>query len=107
MPVFRSRDATSEEENSELSSLSASPAPVSSRSSRYSSQDQGKPYVLVPRGERVKNALGRNSVVDRAGESIVVCGITLSPTVVFDTFWRFAAERHAIDERRRGGKSRP
>jgi len=107
MPVFRTNDATSDEANSELSSLSVSPTPVSGRSSRSSSQGLGKPYALVPRGERAKKSLGRNSIVYRAGEAIVVCGITLAPTVVFDTFWRFAAERHAIDERRRAGKSRP
>ena len=38
--------------------------------------------------------------------SITVKGVKLKPTIVFDTFWYFAAERMAIDNRRRlGGKS--
>lgn len=32
---------------------------------------------------------------------------TLEPTVVYDTFWRFAAERHAIYERRMSGSPGP
>ena len=38
---------------------------------------------------------------------ITVCGVRLSPTVAFDTFWRFAAERKAIDDRRRAGEPAP
>ncbi|KAF9463317.1 hypothetical protein BDZ94DRAFT_1164039 [Collybia nuda] len=38
---------------------------------------------------------------------IIVKGIHLKPTVVFDTFWRFAAERKAIDDRRRLGLPSP
>ncbi|KAH9477081.1 hypothetical protein JR316_0010997 [Psilocybe cubensis] len=40
-------------------------------------------------------------------EPIIVCGVELQPTVAFDTFWRFAAERKAIDDRRRAGQSPP
>jgi len=38
---------------------------------------------------------------------ITVLGVTLRPTVAFDTFWRFAAERQAIDDRRRAGEPAP
>ena len=38
---------------------------------------------------------------------VTVQGITLRPTVAFDTFWRFAAERQAIDDRRRAGEPAP
>ncbi|RDB19676.1 hypothetical protein Hypma_013317 [Hypsizygus marmoreus] len=40
-------------------------------------------------------------------ERITIQGVTLHPTVVFDTFWRFAAERKAIDDRRRSGMPPP
>jgi len=36
-------------------------------------------------------------------KSIIIKGQKLEPTIVFDTFWRFAAERKAIDDRRRSG----
>ncbi|KAL0065448.1 hypothetical protein AAF712_007512 [Marasmius tenuissimus] len=39
----------------------------------------------------------------------VICidGIELRPTVVFDTFWRWCAERKAMDDRRRAGQAFP
>lgn len=40
-------------------------------------------------------------------EAIVIKGVQLKPTVVFDTFWRFAAKRKAIDDRRRSGMPQP
>ena len=40
-------------------------------------------------------------------EPMTISGILLRPTVAFDTFWRFAAERKAIDDRRRAGKPAP
>lgn len=40
-------------------------------------------------------------------EPITVCGVELRPTVAFDTFWRFAAERKAIDDKRRAGMPPP
>jgi len=40
-------------------------------------------------------------------ESIVISGVTLKPTIAFDTFWKFAAERKALDDRRRAGKPSP
>lgn len=38
---------------------------------------------------------------------MTICGVRLRPTVAFDTFWRFAAERKAIDDRRRAGEPAP
>ncbi|KAF9445984.1 hypothetical protein P691DRAFT_674554 [Macrolepiota fuliginosa MF-IS2] len=38
---------------------------------------------------------------------IVISGTRLIPTVAFDTFWRFAAERQAVDNRRRAGQAWP
>jgi hypothetical protein len=38
---------------------------------------------------------------------IAISGVHLNPTIVFDTFWRFAAERKAIDDRRRRGLPSP
>ncbi|KAF8154014.1 hypothetical protein B0H34DRAFT_676883 [Crassisporium funariophilum] len=42
-----------------------------------------------------------------SSEVIVVSGVELRPTIAFDTFWRFAAERKAIDDRRRAGEPAP
>ena len=42
-----------------------------------------------------------------APKSITISGISLRPTVAFDTFWRFAAERKAIDDKRRAGEPAP
>lgn len=39
--------------------------------------------------------------------SVTIKGQVLEPTVVFDTFWRFVAERKAIDDRRRSGQPAP
>ena len=38
---------------------------------------------------------------------VIVSGITLHPTVAFDTFWKVAAERKAVDDRRRAGEPAP
>ncbi|KAI6047260.1 hypothetical protein EDC04DRAFT_603591 [Pisolithus marmoratus] len=38
---------------------------------------------------------------------VVVRGEAFQPTLAFDTFWKLAAERHAIDERRRSGQPPP
>jgi hypothetical protein len=39
--------------------------------------------------------------------NVTVRGQTFEPTPVFDTFWRFAAERHAITEKRSKGLPAP
>ncbi|TFK37613.1 hypothetical protein BDQ12DRAFT_632192 [Crucibulum laeve] len=36
-----------------------------------------------------------------------ICGQQFRPTVVFDTFWKFAAERHNIYNKRRAGEPAP
>ncbi|KAI6035301.1 hypothetical protein F5J12DRAFT_20876 [Pisolithus orientalis] len=38
---------------------------------------------------------------------VVVRGKSFEPTPAFDTFWKLAAERHAIEERRRSGQPPP
>lgn len=38
---------------------------------------------------------------------VVVRGKSFEPTLAFDTFWKLAAERHAIEERRRSGQPPP
>jgi hypothetical protein len=40
-------------------------------------------------------------------DPIIVSGITLHPTLAFDTFWKVAAERKAVDDRRRAGEPAP
>ncbi|KAF9006943.1 hypothetical protein BDQ17DRAFT_1324229 [Cyathus striatus] len=39
--------------------------------------------------------------------TITVAGAVLRPTIVFDTFWKYAAERKAMDDRRRNGDPAP
>ncbi|KAG7087585.1 hypothetical protein E1B28_013539 [Marasmius oreades] len=39
--------------------------------------------------------------------TIIVNGIELQPTKLFDTFWRWCAERKAMDDRRRAGLPHP
>ena len=54
---------------------------------------------------------GKSKPRNRGSQSlpkrITLKGIQLQPTVVFDTFWRFAAERKAVDDRRRAGWPQP
>ncbi|KAG6856849.1 hypothetical protein H0H87_012907 [Tephrocybe sp. NHM501043] len=50
-----------------------------------------------------KHILSTNNSADL----IIIKGVPLKPTVVFDTFWKFAAERKAIDDRRRAGLPQP
>lgn len=38
---------------------------------------------------------------------INVYGVGLTPTVVFDTFWWWCAERHAIEDRKNAGQPAP
>ncbi|KAG6907715.1 hypothetical protein DXG01_007628 [Tephrocybe rancida] len=49
----------------------------------------------------------RAPIAKHSAGPITIKGIILQPTVVFDTFWRFAAERKAIDDRRRAGLPQP
>lgn len=44
---------------------------------------------------------------DQAAETIPVAGRRLTPTPVFDTYWRFAAERHAVYQARARGDAGP
>jgi len=44
---------------------------------------------------------------DAKFKGITICGVQLRPTVAFDTFWRFAAERKSIDDKRRAGEPSP
>ena len=67
--------------------------------SRSESNDDG---VSVTRRGAANNATKRS-----APEPIAISGILLRPTVAFDTFWRFAAERKAIYDRRRAGEPAP
>jgi hypothetical protein len=42
-----------------------------------------------------------------AKQRYTIAGKSFNPSAVFDTFWRFAAERHAIYERRNKGDPQP
>lgn len=39
--------------------------------------------------------------------TVTIRGKVFEPAPAFDTFWRFAAERQIIDERRRSGQPAP
>jgi hypothetical protein len=73
---------------------------VASRSE--SNNDGSTEYISVEwRGA------ANNATEATAPEPIAISGILLRPTVAFDTFWRFAAERKAIYDRRRAGEPAP
>jgi hypothetical protein len=54
-----------------------------------------------------RRGAANNATEATAPEPIAISGILLRPTVAFDTFWRFAAERKAIYDRRRAGEPAP
>ncbi|KAF8642931.1 hypothetical protein AX16_009319 [Volvariella volvacea WC 439] len=68
-------------------------------------------YVQIPPKRRIKSQLGStpstNPARNPAVKSVTIKGKKLYPTVVFDTFWYFSAERKAIDDRRREGLPPP
>ncbi|KAK2465539.1 hypothetical protein APHAL10511_002431 [Amanita phalloides] len=73
------------------------------------SKRKGSGPTERPCGEHVPN---KKSKSDRhstgcRSPSFTVKGKVLKPTEVFDTFWYFAAERKAIDDKRRAGSSPP
>jgi len=49
----------------------------------------------------------KQSLTGVTADPIIVSGITLRPTIAFDTFWVVAAERKAVDDRRRAGEPAP
>ena len=60
-------------------------------------------------GERVpsKKSKPTRHTSGRRPQSVTIKGKVLKPTEVFDTFWYFAAERKAIDDKRRSGSPAP
>ena len=93
--VSSESSSESEEERVDLEHLD-----VASRSE--SNNDRSTKYVSVKRRGAANNATEAT-----APEPIAISGILLRPTVAFDTFWRFAAERKAIYDRRRAGEPAP
>lgn len=76
------------------------------RSSPRRSRTSSK-YMTIPPTRQVNGSSTRNPASPLSLKSITIMGQLLKPTVAFDTFWRFAAERNAIDDRRRSGQSAP
>lgn len=60
-------------------------------------------------GERVPSKKSKltHHTSGRRPLSVTIKGKVLKPTEVFDTFWYFAAERKAIDDKRRSGSPAP
>lgn len=54
-----------------------------------------------------KSVAKSKSVTSSRPERITINGHVLQPTIVFDTFWRWCAERKSIDDRRRAGEPFP
>jgi hypothetical protein len=63
--------------------------------------------VITPHLKQRGKLKSRNPASQSLAKPIALKGIVLQPTVVFDTFWRFAAERKAVDDRRRAGLPQP
>ncbi|EGO01791.1 hypothetical protein SERLA73DRAFT_166306 [Serpula lacrymans var. lacrymans S7.3] len=63
---------------------------------------------FTPSSKRLKsNSTIYLSFEESPPPSVTIKGLTFTPTKVFDTFWRYAAERQAIDDRRRKGLPPP
>jgi hypothetical protein len=107
MPAQRTHDIAVDDVESDGSTYLTIKIPGSCSSSRASSRTLASPYTVLPQEERKLKLKQLTDQVYVAGEPIDIYGVMLNPTAVFDTFWRFAAERKAIDDRRRAGESRP
>ena len=80
--------------------------PHPARLSRPVTHSTTKEYVTSDRTGRGP-LQSRKSSSSKSRASITVKGVQFKPTVVFDTFWYFAAERKAIDDKRRLGGDAP
>ena len=87
------------------SSLTAS----STRRVKRRSTSSAVEYFTIPLKSRsgLKRLGTRSPASHPLLRTITIKGVQLQPTVAFDTFWRFAAERKAIDDRRRSGMPAP
>lgn len=81
--------------------------PRRSRRSLGSSKENVVITPLPELGEKSKSRKSRNPVSQSVAKPIAIKGTHIQPTVVFDTFWHFAAERKAVDDRRRAGLPQP
>lgn len=75
--------------------------------SRWESNNDGSSGVSTGYVSVSRRGAANDATEAPAPEPIAISGILLRPTVAFDTFWRFAAERKAIDDRRRAGEPAP
>ncbi|KAF9477996.1 hypothetical protein BDN70DRAFT_836922 [Pholiota conissans] len=85
--------------------LAARPSPSKTR--RDSSETSSTLTSLPSTEESIDDAVDVDFAQDASSGSITICGIELRPSIAFDTFWRFSAERKAIDDRRRAGLPAP
>jgi hypothetical protein len=121
MPAIRTDDSDSGSDSEHSTYL----PPKSSRPSGrpYPSKSNSHAYRARRRSQTEVTELSSVSSISSSGSSqltpehpraqsnlvepITICGVRLHPTVAFDTFWHFAAERKAIDDRRRAGEPAP
>jgi hypothetical protein len=132
MPAIRTNDSTSDQENTTYNQTNArrSARIRNSKLYHFSSSDESETESVFQRHGRRRggNSVTLNSQTTSRLSSdesvsaitlrnsscgktftgpIKISGVHLRPTVAFDTFWRFAAERKAIDDRRRAGEPAP
>jgi len=132
MPAIRTNDSTSDDEDTTYSQTNArrSARIRNSKPYRSLSSDEFETEIVFQRHGRRRggNSVTLNSQTTSRLSSdesvsaitfrnssrgitftgpIIISGVHLRPTVAFDTFWRFAAERKAIDDRRRTGEPAP
>jgi hypothetical protein len=58
-------------------------------------------------GESLSLSSRKQPSTSQPPKSITIRGQKLVPSVVFDTFWHFASERKAMDDKRRAGLAEP
>ncbi|KAJ4481024.1 hypothetical protein J3R30DRAFT_3287712 [Lentinula aciculospora] len=83
----------------------ATQLPIKQARLSHSSRKFYREYLPAPIRARRKPSLSDPS--SPQFKNITVNGNVLTPTIVFDTFWRWCAERKSIDDRRRAGKPAP
>lgn len=134
MPAIRTNDSTSDQENITYSQTNArrSARIRNSKPYQFPSSDEFETESVFQRHGRRRPRGGNSVTLDSQTTSrlssdesvsaitfrnssrgitftgpIIISGVDLRPTVAFDTFWLFAAERKAIDDRRRAGEPAP
>lgn len=84
-----------------------SPSQLPVKHARFSRSSRKFYRESLPAPIRARRKPSMNDPSSPQSETITVNGHVLTPTIVFDTFWRWCAERKSIDDRRRAGEPFP